>query len=388
MTPESAMHRRPNPHLRAPEGAARSSSLPIPPGWRRCFSVIHRRACSPGASRHPGVPTATLDRPGRSRGLTALLVTFAVALGACKSNRPGQAELPPATGSGAAPAPKLPSIESETEGKAATVAVATSETTGTTFPRARAEVSPPLSGVIASIAVAEGDRVAKGAVLFRLRTVDLSLGVEQARAAAAAAAVNLASVQTEHDRARRLFEQKAVEQAQLDRVTAQLEAARSAVAAAEVGVARARQVMSDAVVRSPIDGVVTHKVKSAGEMATMMPPTVVVVVEDHAVLELRFRVPEQRLTALAVDQPVSARFDSVGQTRAARVVRIAPSVDPVTRTVEVVALIDNPDGALKSGMLATITAAPTGEAAAPPGSTAAVAPPPTPPPVRARAVTP
>jgi RND family efflux transporter MFP subunit len=211
-----------------------------------------------------------------------------------------------------------------------------------------------MSAVIADVLVEEGDRVKKGQVLFRLRTTDLALHGQQARAALAAAEVNLASVQVEHDRVKRLFDQKAIEQAQFDRASAQLEAARAGVAQAKVGVSMARQTLSDAEVRSPIDGVVTAKLKNAGEMATMMPPTVVVVIEDHSTLELRFRLPESQLGALAAGDTVKVSFVATGEQRDAKVVRVAPNVDPATRTVEVVATIDNADGKLRAGLLAKV----------------------------------
>ena len=85
-----------------------------------------------------------------------------------------------------------------------------------------------------------------------------------------------------------------------------------------------------------------------------MPPTVVLVVEDHRTLELRFRLPERALMTLKVGNQVDAVFSSVGLKRAATVSRISPNVDPRTRTVEVVAEIPNAESELKAGMLADV----------------------------------
>ena len=98
----------------------------------------------------------------------------------------------------------------------------------------------------------------------------------------------------------------------------------------------------------------TAKLKNEGEMATMMPPTVVLVVQDQSVLELRFRLPERSLAEVKVGEAVTAKFEALGVTRQAKVTRIQPVVDPRTRTVEVVAEVPNPDGALKSGLLAEV----------------------------------
>jgi RND family efflux transporter MFP subunit len=280
-------------------------------------------------------------------------VTFVAVLSlaavACKG-KVSEANLPPASGPGAAARPELPAVTAQD-----VVAVASSETTGTTFPRAKADVAPTMSGVIADIAVEEGSVVKKGDVLFRLRTTDLALGVQQAKAAVATAAVNETSAKVELDRAQRLFDKHALEQAQLDRAKAAYQAAAAMLQQAKVGVSMAQRGVADATVRSPIDGVVTMKLKNTGEMATMMPPSVVVVVEDHSVLELRVRLAENQVGALAKGDPLTADFTAIGVTRTATVERISPSVDPVTRTVEVVALLPNQDGALKAGMLATVS---------------------------------
>ncbi len=297
-----------------------------------------------------------------------IVIGSLVASASCKGKSQG-AELPPASGPGAAPRPELPKIEkTPAETRAAEV---TNETTGTTYPRARVEVAPSMSGVIAQIAVKAGDRVEKGQLLFRLENRDMALRVQQALAALKSAEVGLSSVKVEYDRTKRLLDKNAIDQASWDRVQAQYEAAVAGVDQAKVGVSLARDGLADATVKSPIPGVVTAKLKSAGEMATMMPPTVVVVIEDHSVLELRFRLPERSLRALAVGDVVRARFSALGIERDAKVVRLSPDVDPHTRTFEVITEIANPDGTLKSGMLATIlmgnqlAAEPEGKPAAP-----------------------
>jgi RND family efflux transporter MFP subunit len=287
-----------------------------------------------------------------SIGRWIVIGSLLCATASCKGDSKGAA-LPPASGPGAAPRPELPKLD-KPEAQAAQAAEVTDETTGTTYPKARAEVAPNMSGVIASIAVKEGDKVAKGQLLFRLENRDMALRVQQAQAGLKSAEVGLASVKVEYDRTQRLLDKKAIDQASWDRVQAQYDSALAGVNQAKVGVSLAREGLSDATVKSPIAGVVTAKLKNDGEMATMMPPSVVVVIEDHSVLELRFRLPERSLRALTVGDTVRAHFSSVGLDRDAKVVRLSPSVDARTRTFEVICEIENADGSLKSGMLATI----------------------------------
>lgn len=275
---------------------------------------------------------------------------------ACKRSS-GEDELPPAKGAGAPERPALPDVKppaDDAAAKAAAATPATNRTTGTTVPVERAEVAPSMSAIISAIEVEEGDMVKKGQVLFRLRTTDLSLRVDQARAAQDSAEVGASSAKVEFDRMQRLLDKNAVERAQYDRVKAQYDAARSAADQARVAVSLARRGLSDATVKAPISGVVAAVLKNPGEMATMMTPTVVVVVEDQSKLEVRFRMPEAALAKVAVGNKIKATIEALGVTRDAVVSRISPAVDPRTRTIEIVADLDNADRSLKSGMLVVV----------------------------------
>ena len=273
---------------------------------------------------------------------------------ACKRDSSGKDQMPPAKGAGAPARPALPDTEPPAEG-AGPAAPAADRTTGTTEPIDRAEVAPSMSAIIDTIAVEEGQKVKKGQLLFRLRSTDMSLRVDQARSGEKSAEVGLAAARVEYERMQRLLEKNAIEKATFDRVKAQYDAAVAAVDQAKVGVSMARRGLGDVTVKSPIAGVVTKVPKNPGEMATMMPPTVVVVVEDQSKLKLRFRLPESSLATLEVGAPVKVDLEAIGAEREAVISWIAPTVDPHTRTVEYVAILDNADGKLKSGMLAVVT---------------------------------
>jgi membrane fusion protein (multidrug efflux system) len=89
----------------------------------------------------------------------------------------------------------------------------------------------------------------------------------------------------------------------------------------------------------------------------------VLIVQNQSQLELKFRLPERSLATVAPGGAITARFEALGAARPAKVLRINPTVDPRTRTFEVVAVLDNADGALKPGLLAEVDLAPTPAAA-------------------------
>jgi RND family efflux transporter MFP subunit len=267
-------------------------------------------------------------------------------------------ELPPAQGAGAPPMPELPNVAPPKTAEATTVTPTEGRTTGTTFPRAEAQLGPNLSGLIAKIYVEEGAKVRKGQVLFRLDGRDAELRVAQAKASREAARVAMNAVQVEYDRTKPMFEEKAVNRMQWDQLQARLDGARVQVQQADVALSMAEKAVADMTVRSPIDGVVTAKLKNEGEMATTMPPTVVLVVQDQSTLELRLRLPERALADVKPGDEVTARFEALNLVRPAKVSRINSTVDAQTRTVEVVALLPNADNKLKSGLLASVELAP------------------------------
>ena len=291
----------------------------------------------------------------RRRSLLSLSLLVLLGAGGCRAKAEGKADLPPATGEGAPPLPTLPEVEAPPPAAAAAAAAdSDTQTTGTLFPRAEAQLAPNASGTIAEIRVKEGDRVKKGEVLFRLDTGDLELRRQQAAAALESARVQQRAAKTELDRSRTLLEAKALNRAQWDQIEARHDGAVAAARQASVALSMAQKALGDATVRAPFDGVVTAKLKSVGEMATMMPPTVVVVVQDQSVLELRFRLPERLLTKVNQGVTVQAKLEALGVTRDAKVARVNPTIDVRTRSVEVVAELPNPDGKLIPGLLAQV----------------------------------
>ncbi|HVV84405.1 MAG TPA: efflux RND transporter periplasmic adaptor subunit [Kofleriaceae bacterium] len=306
--------------------------------------------------------------------LVTIPAVLALALGGgCKKKDTSKAGLPPASGSGAAPLPAMPGVQPGSGfehpgsgGGSEATATASATVTGTLQARDEVSVAPRASGTIVALKVDEGSRVKKGDVLFQLDSRDAQLARRQATNQLASAQLQLKTAQREYDRFKGLVGQNAVPQQQLDQLESQVDGARLQVNGAQNAIAMADKAISDAVVRSPLTGVVTRKLLSAGEYATMMPPSPVVVVQDQSSLELKFQLPERTLSTVKQGDPVTVTIPSLGQVRAAKVSEISPAVDPRTRTVELTALLDNCDGSLRSGLAAEVTlGAPKGDVVKP-----------------------
>ena len=283
------------------------------------------------------------------------------------------AGLPPATGSGAPPPVAVPKLTEVASATPAATAVVAGAWTGTLYAAHEAALGPKASGVLSQITVEEGDKVKKGQLMFRLDAAQASIGVEQAKAAVATAKVNLDAAKLELTRATELSMKGSLAPAAYDRAKSQYDQAAAALEQAKVALQLNQRVASETAVYSPIDGVVTSKDKSVGETVTMMPPTTVLMVQDVAHLELRANLPESALSKISTGGELRLNARSVGIERTVQIKRINPTLDPRTRTVEVVADVDNADGKLKVGMLVEVGLAQAQAAAAPPDTAAKVA---------------
>lgn len=297
--------------------------------------------------------TRTTRIPGALAGAASIAAALALA-GCAKDSRAERQALPPATGSGAPPLPVLPAL-ARAEAPAATASA--SRSTGTLLPHAEVAVVARASGVVTELGVEVGARVRQGQVLFRVDDRGAALRLAQAQTQLAAAELQLRTADTEFRRARALFEQQAVTQQRWDQASAELEAARVGVAQARNGVAVAGKAVTDATARAPIAGVVVARPISLGDYVSDAPPTRVVVLQDQATLDLVFRLPEQALASVRTGDPIRVALPALAVSRTAKVSIIAPSVDPRTRTIELTAVLDNRDGALRPGLMADVALA-------------------------------
>lgn len=283
-----------------------------------------------------------------------LLSLIVLALGSASGCGRANAEHELPLGSAAPPPPSIPKLADVKANAPVVVGALGKAGVGTLHPSKEAQLAAKATGVIQEMRVEQGDRVKQGQLLFRLDARQAGLGVEQAKAAVAAAEVAQKAAQLDYGRAKELFDRGSLPPAQHDQAKARLDGANVAVSQANVALSMAQTAAADTSVVAPFAGVITARFKTAGEMVTMMPPTVVVVLQDLEQLELRARLPDRALASLAVGDPLHLFFPSLALKRDVPVARLNPSVDSRTRTVEVIAMIDNKSGELRPGMLAEV----------------------------------
>ncbi|PKM04782.1 MAG: efflux transporter periplasmic adaptor subunit [Gammaproteobacteria bacterium HGW-Gammaproteobacteria-6] len=213
------------------------------------------------------------------------------------------------------------------------------EALGTLMANETAVVTANLTETISRIHFNDGQRLKAGDVLVELTNREQVAQLDEARVA-------LADAERQLQRARQLVESRFLSDQELDSRRREANLARARLNAVEARLA-------DRLIRAPFDSVVGLRQVSVGTLLT--PGTPVATLHDDSVMKLDFSVPETRMASVAVGQRVTATSRAfVGQTFEGEISGIDNEVDAVTRAVRVRALIPNPEGLLRPGMLMSV----------------------------------
>ena len=121
--------------------------------------------------------------------------------------------------------------------------------------------------------------------------------------------------------------------------------------AAKVDTIRAQ--LSDRVIVAPFAGVLGLRRVSVGTLVT--PGTAITTLDDVHLVKLDFAVPETELASLKPGLVIRASTPAYPERRfEGKIDSLDSRVDPVTRAITVRAVIDNPDGELRAGMLLNV----------------------------------
>jgi HlyD family secretion protein len=281
-------------------------------------------------------------------------------------------------------------------------------------------VATKVGGTLEHLAVDEGDIVEAGREIARIDTVDTRLALEsakaeralaraelrlrlagareedirEAQAQLAKAEADLAGARRDLERMEGLLEAgsgtaKARDDARTHRDVAaaaveaarerlrrleagfrpeEKDAARARVQAADARIAQLEQQLDDAVIRSPVGGVVTDRLSDQGELTA--PGTGIVVVTDLENAWLNAYIPEPDLGRIRLGQEAEVVTDD-GQIREGRVTFVASRAEFTPKNVQtrdervklvyrIKIALDNDDGLFKPGMPAEARLEPAG----------------------------
>jgi len=200
-------------------------------------------------------------------------------------------------------------------------------------------VTSEIDGIVTAIPFREGGRLSKGDLIASLDDAQLKAEAMRARAL-------MEQRRSTWQRVKTIIDQGAGAPQDLDDAIAALKVAEANLALAETRLAKTR-------ITAPFAGLAGKRTVSTGAFLRAGTPITDLAQIDH--LRVTFAVPERILGAMRVGAPVrvtTTAFPDGGLVGTIDV--IEPQLDPLTRTVGIVAIVANTDELLRPGMSATI----------------------------------
>ena len=228
--------------------------------------------------------------------------------------------------------------------------------TGSIGSKQTSNIGPLVEGVVETIFVNVGERVAKGDPLFQTRQSRYEREVDEAQANLALAKANLRNARQAFDRVRKLKEEGYSSQSRLDDARTALDVAAAEAEKREAELKTARKNLEDTTVRAPYDGVITRRFNDEGVYLSNVfrggvESSVLQIQENHIVVAVVY-APEQHLSSLKLEQKALVYVETQPEPRESYVLVLNDMLDVGARTVELRLPIDNSDYALKSGQFA------------------------------------
>jgi RND family efflux transporter MFP subunit len=344
--------------------------------------ILHGRS-APGSSLK-GL-SALRDRVLLSRAAVGVLLISVLAISNSCSRR--------ASGS---------QIEAQTSARPVSVRVSTVEAreirrnveaVGSLFAYEEVTVSSEVEGRSEEVLVDVGDRVAKGQPLVRVLSTELELSLEQQQAAldmaraklglrdgvqdlkdaneaaeVKAAAAQLDDADQKFERAAALLKEGVLPRQSYEEAEARYKSARAAYDLAVQGVHNlraqvaqyraslelAKKKLNDSTIRAPFGGEIKERAVTKGQYLKVQTPVYVIVQIDP--LRIRLKVPEKMAAWVKIGQAVTIQVEAYAdRSFTGKITRLNPSVDQQSRTFDVEAVIDNPQGLLKPGFFVKAT---------------------------------
>jgi RND family efflux transporter MFP subunit len=213
------------------------------------------------------------------------------------------------------------------------------------------DVGSKVLGYVDAILVERGDRVRRGQLIALVRPSDLPDQLTAARSAFGQTKASSALARTNFDRASKLAPTGVVSQQELQSATAALASAESAQAAAQAQISGLAIRLGETRITSPIEGAIAARRLDPGALVGPPGGGAIVTVVRMDRLRVFITLNEYDAAGVGLGKDAHVELDALpGRTFPGKVVRLAPSFDPLTRTLEAEVQLPNPAGELRPGM--------------------------------------
>ena len=214
--------------------------------------------------------------------------------------------------------------------------------------------------------IQEGDWVARGTVLARVRESDYVANVNVAKAQLAQAQAALEQARLDFERTDALFCTDSVTTPQYDAAKARLDSTTAGVNSAASGLTQAETALNDCALRAPLDAWV---IKRSVEVGSLVGPAVLgFSLAETRLVKAVFGVPDLVVGSLKLGEPQAITTAAATGQFNGRITAIAPAADPRTRTFSIEVTVPNSGNVLRPGMVATLVLSGSHEAESHPGA--------------------
>jgi HlyD family secretion protein len=187
-------------------------------------------------------------------------------------------------------------------------------------------IASPLGGALTNLAVARGDEVKSGQLLFALERESEASAVRQAEKNLAQAKANLALSENEFDRREKLRADSGVISAEeLDQAKSRRDSDAAQVESQNDALTKARWSFDQKQQFAPANAFVQDTLYRSGEFVAAGNPVVVLLPPEN--LKVRFFVPQEVLPKIKTGETVSVNFDGAAKNYSATISYISTQVE-------------------------------------------------------------
>lgn len=222
---------------------------------------------------------------------------------------------------------------------------------GSLTPVSQATVRSKVAAEVLETLVQEGMPVRKGQVIARFDGADLRARLTTQEALVDEAKAKLSLAQKNRANTETLLQQKYISQNAFDTMHNGVELAQASLKSAMSQREVAQIAVSDTLIKSPVDGIISKRSVQAGEKVS--PDSALFTIVNLAQLILEAQVPSSEIPRIKIGQTVNFNVDGFnGRNFSGKVARVNPAAEAGSRSMLVYIEVANADGALKGGMFA------------------------------------
>lgn len=210
---------------------------------------------------------------------------------------------------------------------------------GTVEESAGSDLSFSVAGTVQQIRVEPGQRVAKGELIAVLDEVSLQNAYD-------ASVALLEQAEDAWQRMKQLHDAGSLPEMQWVEVQSKLKQAQSAEAIS-------KKSLADSKLYAPFSGVISEKSAEVGH--NVLPGMPVVRLVDVGRVKITVSIPENEISRIALNQPVSVEVPALGGAQfSGKIAEKGIAAKALSRSYEVKAIVGNPSGELMPGMICTL----------------------------------